>query len=342
MKKIFTQLHWEFWPTWLHYLPMLILGPYFMIRLGKIAFWEDINPGMYNGGFIGDSKFDTLTQIPEQNIPRMTLVRPGTSHEQILEHMKEAGIAYPCIAKPDTGMNGRGVKKINNDHELQEYFASTNKEILLDGLKKIGMTLSQRDGSYGENILIQDCIDLENEFGVFYIRKPDEEKGSIYSLIQRDFPFIIGDGMHTTRELILKHPRLWLYVKKLLKNKEDGFEQNIPRDQEVVTLGSIGNHNLGVVFNNHNHLIDEQLIDTFDALSKNIDGFYYGRYDVKADDLESLARGDFKILEVNGANAEPTHTYDPKTKPFQGWRTIIWFWFQAYAIARKNLKKARL
>ena len=36
-------------------------------------------------------------------------------------------------------------------------------------------------------------------------------------------------------------------------------------------------------------------------------GFYYGRFDVKYKDWNSLLVEDFSLMEINGVNAEPTH-----------------------------------
>ena len=52
---------------------------------------------------------------------------------------------------------------------------------------------------------------------------------------------------------------------------------------------------------------------SFDAILNKIQGFYYGRLDIRYDNFEDLEAGkNFKIIEINGAKSEPTHIYDPK------------------------------
>ena len=70
---------------------------------------------------------------------------------------------------------------------------------------------------------------------------------------------------------------------------------------EVKHLVVIGNHARGTTFLNANHLITPQLIDVFDAISKQVEGYNFGRYDIRVPSLEDLYAGrNIKILELNG------------------------------------------
>jgi len=58
-------------------------------------------------------------------------------------------------------------------------------------------------------------------------------------------------------------------------------------------------------------MISEELVQAFDEFCSQMPGFYYGRLDIKYDELEDLiAVKNFKVLEVNGIIAEPGHMYD--------------------------------
>jgi hypothetical protein len=57
-------------------------------------------------------------------------------------------------------------------------------------------------------------------------------------------------------------------------------------------------------------LISEKLVSVFEDISKKIDGFYYGRYDLKFNTIEEMEDGiNFKIVELNGINSEPVHIF---------------------------------
>ena len=67
------------------------------------------------------------------------------------------------------------------------------------------------------------------------------------------------------------------------------------------------------------------------------DGFFFGRYDVKAASSSDLAAGrNFKILELNGVTSEATHIYDPKTGLFEAYRVLFRQWGIAFEIGRRN------
>ena len=49
-----------------------------------------------------------------------------------------------------------------------------------------------------------------------------------------------------------------------------------------------------------------------DAIAKDMGVFLAGRFDVRYATLEALQRGEFTIMEVNGAGSEALHSWDPK------------------------------
>ena len=68
-------------------------------------------------------------------------------------------------------------------------------------------------------------------------------------------------------------------------------------------------------------------------------GWYYGRLDVKYSSYEQLLKGeDFKIIEVNGIISEPTHIYDAtheNASYFKALKSINSHWDIMATIARK-------
>ena len=107
---------------------------------------------------------------------------------------------------------------------------------------------------------------------------------------------------------------------------------------EKLQLGSIGNHCRGTKFCDANYLISEKLNQSFRDISENFAGFYYGRYDVKANSFEDLEAGKVKIIEVNGYSSEPGHLYDPKTSIWKAYKDYFWHISQMSKIARNNHK----
>lgn len=53
------------------------------------------------------------------------------------------------------------------------------------------------------------------------------------------------------------------------------------------------------------YLIDEELEDTIYKVYKEIDGFYFGRLDIRYPSWIELKEGVFSIIEFNGAVSEP-------------------------------------
>lgn len=96
-----------------------------------------------------------------------------------------------------------------------------------------------------------------------------------------------------------------------------------------------GNHNRGALFLSRNEFISDKLEKVFNDLLNNIDGFYFGRLDIRFNTFEELEQGkNFSIIELNGAISEPTHIYDPKHSFWFGQRGIF-----RHQILMKNVIK---
>ena len=117
------------------------------------------------------------------------------------------------------------------------------------------------------------------------------------------------------------------------------MEEILPAGEKRV-LVPYGNHARGALFLDDSHLIDEQLLSTIDRICKTIDGFYFGRLDIRYNNWEELKEGkNLMIIEVNGAGSEPTHMYDPRHTLFFAWREITRHWKILYQVSRANHRK---
>lgn len=296
------------------YIPNLPFAFYLAAKAKHSAFFSAANPSIKSSGNGTESKYQTLQLVPEKLKPKSVLHKNTSSIENTLNTLKTENITYPLIAKPDIGFRGLLVKKINTEQELKLY------------LEK-----------YNIDIIIQEFISFKNECGIFYHRNPNEKKGVISSITLKKFLSVLGDGKSTLKDLILNDVRAKLYFNILVEVHQEKLN-TIPKKGAEIQLSVIGNHSKGTQFINGNHLICKKLEHTFDALSHQIPGWFYGRIDLKYNDFSEVQNGlDFKILEINGIISEPTHIYDAKNSTyFTALKSIRTHWKSLYHISKTN------
>ncbi|PHO00118.1 hypothetical protein CSC82_30480 [Rhodobacteraceae bacterium 4F10] len=296
------------------YLPNVPYAFYLAYKAKHLAFFSATNPCIKSSGNGTESKYETILLVPEKHRPKSVLIKPNTDFEIVCKNIQEQKINFPLIAKPDIGFRGLLVEKI------------TSKDALKNYLEK-----------YTIDIIIQEFLDYENECGIFYHRNPKNDSGKISSLTLKRFLSVTGDGTSTLKELILADERAKLYIELFSKIHQDKLTE-IPIKNKVIKLTAIGNHSKGTQFINGNHLISDKLTTTFDKLSKSIPGWYYGRIDLKYNTFEELEEGiDFKILEINGIIAEPTHIYDSQNYTYlKALKAIRTHWKSLFTIAITN------
>ncbi|MFK7900869.1 MAG: hypothetical protein AB8B61_08940, partial [Cyclobacteriaceae bacterium] len=96
----------------------------------------------------------------------------------------------------------------------------------------------------------------------------------------------------------------------------------------------------GATFYNVNQLINDQLEEVFDRIAIPIEGFYFGRFDFKVASIEDLYKGKtIQIVELNGANSEPTHIYDPEMPLMKAYKAMFSHWKALYEVSKANHKK---
>ncbi len=306
---------WEYWPTYMFYVPMI---PYFLykaLRARNLIFYLAINPAIKYSGNGTESKYKTILLIPEKHRPKTVFIKTGEEIESVKNKIKKEAITFPLIAKPDVGFRGLLVQKIDTFETLKEYLHKNDVDII-----------------------VQEFIDYKNECGILYARIPGEPKGTITSITLKKFLTITGDGTSTLSNLILKDQRAGLYY-DYLKSIHKEHLNSVPEKDTKEIISVIGNHVKGTQFLNGNHLIDDELIAMLDDFNSQIDGWFYGRLDIKYDTFEKVKKGkDFKVLEINGIISEPTHIYDPTTGAsyFDALVSIVKHWSIMNKIARKN------
>lgn len=261
---------------------------------------------------MGESKFDVLTLIPDPLKPKTVLIKLPASVTSVTKTMAAHGLTLPLIFKPDLGERGWMVRRIKTEQDIENYL----REIKID-------------------FIAQELVDYPLEFGVYYVRYPSEKNGFVNSITAKEFLSVTGDGVKTLQQLILEKDRAKLQWPVLRNTYHDQLHQVIAANQKI-ELVSIGNHCLGTTFLNHNHLITEKLNASFDSISKQINGFYFGRFDLRCATLEDLENGNIKIMELNGCGAEPAHIYQPGSSLWKGIKVLITHWNNLYRVSKEN------
>jgi len=305
--------HWEYWPFQIVYIPIYFLWAFYSIKAKSIFFFNASNPTIKNGGFIMESKKAIYNLIPQQYYPKTELVTEGTSLDEILKTIEDSGIKYPFIAKPDIGLRGSAVKKIDTVEDLKFYSQKANFDYV-----------------------VQDLIPFENEVGIFYVRYPDEKQGRITGIVSKEFLIITGDGFSTTEELIKQNPRYELQLKALKLEYGEKLLDVLPMGEKL-NLVPYGNHARGAKFIDGSHWISPKLTETINKMCIQISGFYFGRLDVMYNSWEELENGEnFLVVELNGAASEPTHIYDPRHSLFFAWKELARHITYMYEISVQN------
>ncbi len=320
LKKAKIRLsHWEYWPSWALYGPLLPWWCWLSIRSRSLFFFSAANPGIEHAGFIQDRKSNIYKLIPPQYYPHTILYKAGTPLRLLLKDLDEQKWRLPLIAKPDIGEKGIQVSLIESQEQLKEYAQYTQVDFLL-----------------------QEFISYPNEAGIFYYRIPGERKGKISGIVGKEMLKVTGDG-HSTIEMLLKQNDRFVLQLQALRKIHGAYLQTVPEDGISVTLAPYGNHARGAKFIDLHSHITPQLTEAVDKICQQIPGFFYGRLDIKFSTWEELAEGkNFCIIEVNGAGSEPTHMYDPSHSLFFAWKEIIRHWTLMQRISCANAKKRGL
>ena len=292
--------NWEYWPFHIVHAPAFVYWFWLSFRARSFFFFNTSNPTIKNGGFLMESKKQIYDLIPAEYYPPTLFFETNTTATEILETVKQKGLKFPMVGKPDIGMKGMSVKKLESEAELSDYAAGSKVDFL-----------------------VQEFIPFENEVGIFYYRYPNETKGHISGIVRKEFLTVTGNGKMTIEELLNVEKRYVLQIPVLKKTYGEKLNTVLKTGEEFL-LVPYGNHVRGAKFIDDSHLIDEELLNTIDGICQKVNGFYFGRMDVRYNTWEELKHGkNFSIIELNGAGSEPTHIYDPKHSVFFAWKEII-------------------
>lgn len=292
--------NWEYWPFHVVYAPVYLYWIWLAVRFRSFFFFNTANPTIKNGGFLLESKNEIYQLMPDAFYPATLFFRSGVNLNRALVEVYTSGMKFPLVGKPDIGMQGIAVKKLNDKKDLIGYILSSKVDFL-----------------------IQEFVPWRHEVGIFYYRIPGEENGRISGIVQKEFLTVRGNGLSTIEQLLKKEKRFILQLNHLRHTNAQELKMVLSKGEELV-LVPYGNHARGAKFIDITHLANENLLQTIDKVCKQIDGFYFGRLDIRYNSWEELKQGkNFSIIELNGAGSEPTHIYDPRHSIFFAWKEIV-------------------
>ena len=282
-------------PKWLNLIPMVLQWTWLGIRYRSFTLPSSANPGITSGGMVGDGKLEyfaamgataraaTATHIGVVN-------KPGLVTDEVVASMAEAGLQFPIVAKPNLGWCGYGVRLLAAPGDLADYLQRFPRH---------------------ETFLLQRYLPDPGEAGLFYVRHPDDAHGRLIGILLRHYPNVVGNGVHTIAALMAADPRLRRASRgEMYECRYD--PHRIPALGEAVRLSTVASTRGGGCYLDGSDHATPALAARVDAIARDMGVFLVGRLDVRFQSLAALRRGEFTIMEVNGAGSEAVHAWDPK------------------------------
>lgn len=294
-------------PKWLICVPLACQWVWLGLKHRSLTLPSAANPCITSGGLVGEGKLEYFEQMgpigraataPWVGVHDIAAI----PEDALAATLAEAGVGFPLVVKPNLGLCGYGVRKLDTLAALRGYGA----------LFPAGQTL-----------VLQRYLPQEHEAGIFYARDPRSGKGRLIGLALRYYPRVQGDGQSSLRELIRKDPR----ALRLLRSPAHACPHDldsIPPAGRTVRLATIGSTRVGGLYRDGGALITEALTAAIDAIAREMPEFHFGRFDVRFDDAQALRAGrGFSIMEINGAGSEAIHAWDPEIGLVQGLRMVF-------------------
>ncbi|MEM9414287.1 MAG: alpha/beta fold hydrolase [Planctomycetota bacterium] len=347
--------HHEFWPSALFYLPLVPYLVYLALRYRSTTVWTLADPCMPDGGVVGESKSDLLSKISHPAVlPHVLIPEDEDTQARIAKAQaimasdadEHRAFTYPVILKPDAAQRGAGVAKIENEAEFAEYFEQNPGPAQLQryhpGPYEAGIFYVRMPSPPEQDPARKDAEALSNEeasdLGALAPLR-EANTGVIFSVTDKTFPEITGDGTSTLEQLIWQHKRYRCQHDTFHARFADDLQRVLGKG-EPLRLAEAGNHAQGTKFTDGQHLITPQLTAAIDTLCRQIpEGYYFGRIDVRYTDADSFKRGeDLAVIELNGVTSESTNIYDPGWSIFRAQRTLRRQWKLCFQIGHANRK----
>jgi pimeloyl-ACP methyl ester carboxylesterase len=323
-------IHFEYWPTWFVYLPLLPGMLWLAAKHRRLLAFTATNPAIVNaGGFVGESKIEIIRDLgSSQRVARTALIPSAKDASERLtsaiDLMRGTGIAYPAILKPNEGQRGHAVKLAKSPHDIDAYIAANPHPFLIQAFAK-----------------------GPHECGVLWCRHAGNPNGFLFSITAKEFPIIEGDGVHTLEELIERHPRYRRQHRTFLTRFASEVTRVLAKGERM-SLGVAGNHCQGTKFLDGAHLITPELTRVIEAICRDyardrfasnpLGGLDWVRFDIRYESDDLLRQGEgFTIVEMNGSSAESTNIYDPSRSLLWSYSVLWNQWKQLFALGHERM-----
>ena len=159
---------WEFWPAWAINAPVAVWIAGLALYYRGLSVFTAANPGIEEGGFVGESKSAILAKLPQAWVIPWAIVEAGplaTRLEELDQTLRSRGWTFPLVIKPDVGQRGTGVRWLRDAAAAGRYLEREPRRVLLQ---------IPHPGP---------C-----EAGLFYVRRPGAPRGQIFSITDKQFP----------------------------------------------------------------------------------------------------------------------------------------------------------
>lgn len=311
-------------PKWLNLIPMVLQWLWLGAKYGSITLPSSANPGITSGGLVGDGKreyFGAMGPLARSMTADFIAVDRGGEllPSTVAVRMRDAGLDFPVVAKPDIGWCGFGVRLLENEAGLGDYIARF---------------------PVGETFLLQRYLPEPGEAGLFYMREPDAQCGRLIGILLRHYPSVTGNGVDSIDNLIAGDARL----RRATANPQHECRydpRRIPAAGEVVRLSTVASTRVGGAYEDGSAYATPALAARVDAIARDMGEFLVGRFDVRYRTLERLQAGDFLIMEVNGAGSEAVHAWDPRYSIREAYRIVFAKQRMLFRISAANRGRGR-
>jgi len=301
----------EFWPTWLIYLPVAFLWLGLAVRYRSLTLPLLANPRLTMAGMVAMPKSELMSQagdvcktaILPWVVYRVTDEPVNKQVQAFLELAHAQTIELPFVCKPDIGCRGVGVKLIRTREHLYQALSAYPP---------------------GASVLGQQLSSWEPEVGIFYVKDPVSGKVQISSMTFKNAPQVQGDGERTLAQLVAADPRTDK-LKHLYYRRHQNDWHRVLEAGETLQLIFSASHCSGAEFMDARRHLTPRLSRAIERIMAGLPEFYYGRLDVKFPDLASLMAGEqLEIVEINAASSESIHIWDKNARLLDAIKTLLW------------------
>ncbi len=306
-------------PKWLNLVPMVAQWLWLGLRHGSVTLPSCANPHITAGGLVGDTKseyFHCMGPLALASVATYVAIKaqgPASLPAALLA-MREAGLDFPVVAKPDLGWCGFGVRRIDDADALRDYLAHFPLDAAL---------------------MLQRYLPESGEAGLFYMRHPDQREGRLLGILLRHYPQVTGDGTSTIAQLVAADLRLQRTMHSAEHECSYAPDQ-VPAAGAIVRLSLIASTRVGGRYEDGSGHATAELTAAVDTIARDMPQFHVGRFDVRYLSLDHLRRGQFTIMEVNGAGSEAVHAWDPKYSIRDVYRIVFAKQRLLFALAAAN------